>query len=65
METKYTATISTAAGELCLGIFDTLAQAKNYLAGTRGQITPIFLTDTAPADLEIMTMPQLIAIFNS
>lgn len=65
METKYTATISTAAGKLCLGIFDTLAEAKNYLAGTRGHVTPIFLTDTTPADLELMTLPQLIATFNA
>jgi hypothetical protein len=65
MKTKYTATINTNAGELCLGIFDTRQAAADYLAGTRGQITPIFLTDTAPADLELMTMPQLIAMFNA
>jgi hypothetical protein len=65
MKTKYTATISTAAGELCLGIFDTLAEARKHLAGTRGHVTPIFLTNTLPADLEIMTLPQLIATFNA
>jgi len=65
METKYTATISTAAGQLCLGIFDTLEAAADHLAGTRGHITPIFLTDTAPADLVQMTVPQLIEIFNA
>lgn len=65
MKTKYTATINTAAGQLCLGIFDTIKAAADHLAGTRGHVTPIFLTDTPPADLELMTLPQLIAIFNA
>ena len=65
MQTKYAVTINTNAGNITLGIFDTLAETKEYLAGTRGQITPIFLTDISPADLEQMTLPELIAIFNA
>ena len=65
MQTKYAVTINTNAGNITLGIFDTPKKAANYLAGTRGEITPIFLTDISPADLEQMTLPELIAIFNA
>ena len=54
----YLIQIQTAAGQLTVGHFDTLAAARDYLAGVRsGVIVPLIPAHAATA-LQLTTMPR-------
>lgn len=54
----YLIQIQTAAGQITVGHFDTLAAARDYLAGiSGGQIVPLIPAHAATAQ-QLATMPR-------